>query len=286
MLSYGARYDNYELLDDRQVEYSASGFSPNINITYVINDDFSIYTGYAQAMRGQKVKELFVLGYYSNEEGLSEEIAKNYEIGFNYMANGLTLSADIYRSDILDAVSTAKNLEGTSSVELKNVGDIKNIGFNASARYSWSDFSLGLGYSNSNPEWENHINPILTGQPLSDQDWSIGTSVGNAWVVDFNYAIHRDVELSWVANFSERLTDTGVDVWTGEHLPEKSGYAVHDITAKWYVMGSEDLSLNAAVKNVFDKFYYDHATYGTYGPIDSGVAEAGRDFRLTLAWQF
>jgi len=286
MLSFGVRYDDYELLDDRQVKYSSNGFSPNLNLTYAFNDDFSVYTGFAQAMRGQKVKELFVLGYYTNEEGLSEEIANNYEIGFNYMADGLNLSADIYHSQIRDAVSIAKNLEGTSASELKNVGDIKNTGFNASARYSWSDFSLGLGYSNSNPEWEDHINPILVGQPLSDQDWSIGTSVGNAWVVDFNYAIHSDVELSWIANFAERLTDTGVDVWSGEHLPEKRGYAVHDLTAKWYVMGREDLTLNAAVKNIFDKFYYDHATYGTYGPIDTGVAEAGRDFRITLGWQF
>jgi len=286
MLSFGVRYDDYELLDDRQKKYSSNGFSPNINITYAFNNDFSIYTGYAQAMRGQKVKELFVLGYYTNEEGLSEETAKNYEIGFNYMANGLTLSADIYRSDILDAVSTSKNLDGVSSSELKNVGDIKNVGFNASARYSWSDFSIGLGYSNSNPEWEDHINPILVSQPLSDQDWSIGTSVGNTWVFDFNYAIHTDVELSWLANFSQRLTDTGVNVWDGEQLPEKRGYAVHDLTAKWYVMSRDDLTLNAAIKNIFDKFYYDHATYGTYGPVDSGIAEAGRDFRLTLTWQF
>ncbi len=286
MLSYGVRYDDYELLDDRQVKYDSNGFSPNVNATYAFNDHFSIYTGYAQAIRGQKVKELFVLGYYSNEEGLSEETAKNYEIGFNYMANGLTISGDIYRSDILDVVSTAKNLEGTSSSELKNVGDIKNVGFNINARYSWSDFSLGLGYSNSNPEWQEHINPILVGQSLSDQDFSVGTSVGNTWVIDLNYAVHADVELSWVANISERLTDAGVNVWTGDQLPEKSGYAVHDIMAKWYVMGSESLSLNVAVKNIFDKFYYDHATYGTYGPIDTGVAEAGRDFRLTLAWQF
>jgi hemoglobin/transferrin/lactoferrin receptor protein len=286
MLSYGVRYDDYELIDDRSVKYTSNSFSPNLNLTYAFNDDFSIYTGYAQAMRGQKVKELFVLGYYTNEAGLSEETAKNYELGFNYMSNGLSISADVYRSDILDTVSTAKQVEGVSANELKNVGDIKNIGFNASARYSFSDYSFGLSYSNSNPEWDDHINPILIGQPLSDQDWSVGTSVGNAWVVDFNYAVHTDIELSWIANFSERLTDTGVNVWDGSRLPEKSGYAVHDLTAKWYVMGSDDLTLNLAVKNIFDKFYYDHATYGTYGPIDSGIAEAGRDFRVTVAWQF
>jgi hemoglobin/transferrin/lactoferrin receptor protein len=286
MLSYGLRYDDYELIDDKQVKHTSNGFSPNINLTYAFSDNFSVYTGYAEAMRGQKVKELFVLGYYTNEDGLSEETAQNYELGFKYMSDGLIVSADVYRSDILDAVSTVKNLDGTSSSELKNVGDIKNIGFNVNVRYSWSDFSLGLGYSNSNPEWEEHINPILDGQALSDQDWSIGTSVGTSWVFDFNYAIHRDVELSWVSNFSERLTDAGVNVWDGEALPDKSGYAVHDLTAKWYVMGREDLSLNLAVKNIFDKFYYDHATYGTYGPIDSGIAEAGRDFRVTVAWQF
>ena len=68
----------------------------------------------------------------------------------------------------------------------------------------------------------------------------------------------------------------------------KAGYGVHDVYANWQPRGKQGPSLNLAVKNLFDKFYYDQATYGWNGYQNKqlGYAEAGRDVRLETAWTF
>lgn len=48
-----------------------------------------------------------------------------------------------------------------------------------------------------------------------------------------------------------------------------------------------NLVVNLTVHNVFDKFYYDHGTFG-FDPdsqILIGLPEPGRDVRLTFTWQ-
>lgn len=285
-LSYGVRFDDYSLEDDRGVKFDSNGFSPNLNVSYQFNDNLSLYSGFAQALRGQKVKELFVLGYYENDANLSEEIAKNYEVGFKYIGDALVLTGDVFVSYIDDAVSTSKNNEQIESSILTNVGDIKNDGFNLSARYHFDLFSASLAFGRSQPKWESHINEHLTGSPLTDQDWSIGTTSGDTWTAALHYSPMSDLEMTWQARIVSRLTETGVNVWDNSQLPEKPGYAVHDLQAKWYPFSDESFTVNAAIKNMFDKYYFDHASYGSLGPIDTGIAEAGRDVRITLAWQF
>ena len=43
LLSIGARYDWYDYEDDDGQEFTEDGFSPNIALTYVVNDYLSIY---------------------------------------------------------------------------------------------------------------------------------------------------------------------------------------------------------------------------------------------------
>ncbi|MBQ4844698.1 TonB-dependent receptor [Pseudoalteromonas sp. MMG005] len=285
-ISTGVRYDNYELVDDNGVTMNSNGFSPNINMSYAITNAFSLNAGFAQALRGQKVKELFVLGYYDNDINLKEEQANNFEVGFKYLGDRLTVTGNVFDSTIKDAVSTVKNNDSIEHTLLTNVGDIENSGYNLQARYRFDDTSINVNYNHSKPKWENHVNPALSGTAISDQDWSIGTSSGNTLTAGINYTVSDDLEVSWNSRFVQRLTNSGVNVWSNQALPEKAGYAAHDLQATWYVMGSEELVVEAAVKNIFDKFYYDHATYAALGPVDSGLAEPGRDARLTLVWKF
>ncbi|MDK2597221.1 TonB-dependent receptor domain-containing protein [Pseudoalteromonas obscura] len=284
-ISTGVRYDNYELDDDNGHNFDSSGFSPNVNLTYELTPELSVNTGYAKAVRGQKVKELFVLGYYDNDVNLRKEVAENIEFGFKYLGDNLVVQADVFVSTIDDAVSTAKNLETQAAHILSNVGDLENKGLNINARYSFEKVSLSLAFNSSSPEWKTHINPALAGTPISDQDWSIGTSVGDTLTLGADYSLTDSIELAWQARLVKRLDDAGTYVWDNTQLPEKVGYGVHDLKATWYITDNENLKLDVAIKNVFDKFYYDHATYAALGPIDTGVAEPGRDIRATITWQ-
>lgn len=285
-VSAGVRYDHYELIDDNNATLTSSGLSPNLNISYQFSDTFSLNTGYAQAIRGQKVKELFVLGYYDNDVNMTKEVAQNYEVGFKYLGDKLTLKGDLFQSSIKDAVATAKNFDGIQQNFLTNVGEVQNKGFNVSAKYDFDLFSVSLAYNQSKPVWKKHINPALVGAAISDQDWSIGTSVGNTLTTALHYHFTDSLELVWQGRFVAGLKNTGVDVWTNATLPEKPGYAVHDLKATWHILKDESLSLDVAVKNLFDKFYYDHATYAPLGAIDAGIAEPGRDIRATLSWRY
>ncbi|KZN44686.1 TonB-dependent receptor domain-containing protein [Pseudoalteromonas luteoviolacea] len=284
-VSAGVRFDKYELTDDNKQDFDSSGFSPNLNLTYEITQEFSVNTGYAKAIRGQKVKELFVLGYYDNDKNMRKEVAENVELGFKYLGDNLVVQADVFQSTIDDAVSTAKNLESQSPYLFSNVGDLENKGFNINGRYSFDQAAVSFAYNSSRPKWKSHINPALVGTAISDQDWSIGTSVGDTLTLGVDYTVTDVLEVAWQARFVKRLDDAGTYVWDNTQLPEKVGYSVHDLKATWYITNDEKVKLDVAVKNIFDKFYYDHATYAALGPIDTGVAEPGRDIRATITWQ-
>jgi len=66
---------------------------------------------------------------------------------------------------------------------------------------------------------------------------------------------------------------------------------VVDLFAWWKPLASENVTLYAAVYNLFDEDYIAHASVGDYTSIPgygivSGVREPGRNFRLTAAFRF
>ncbi|MEC8429688.1 MAG: hypothetical protein VXZ35_14720, partial [Pseudomonadota bacterium] len=69
---------------------------------------------------------------------------------------------------------------------------------------------------------------------------------------------------------------------------EKPSYTTVDAFAEWQV--TQELSLNLAVINLFDKQYREHASVGDFtdnpGYMTVGPWEAGRDVRLSLTYDF
>ncbi|MFW5825757.1 MAG: TonB-dependent receptor domain-containing protein, partial [Marinobacter sp.] len=90
MLSGGFRYDWFELEEETQdQDFSESGLSPNLGFSFDAADRLNLYGGWARAVRGTQVKELFVLDYYQNAADREEETADNYEIGAVYRQGNL-----------------------------------------------------------------------------------------------------------------------------------------------------------------------------------------------------
>ncbi|MEZ9060216.1 TonB-dependent receptor domain-containing protein [Vibrio pelagius] len=264
----GARYDWYELEDNKDQKFDSSGFSPNAGLDYKITPSINVFASYAEAFRGQQIKELFVIDYKENDPNRKPEKAQNTEFGMAYQAQDLAIGATFFYSEIEDVVGD----NGT----ITNVGDLKNKGINAYISYQFDQLRTRLSYSQSRPE--------LNGEPLSDDSMNIGTSVGDTWVLDLGYTVTDNVELGWNARFVERLTD----VADPSAHPEKPGYGVHDLYAQWIPMSNDKLTFTLSVKNVFDKFYFDHASYMEYigSPVAQGYASAGRDFRFNASYSF
>lgn len=269
LLTAGARYDHYRLTDTEDQKFSASGISPNIGARYQISDSLVFNAGYARALRGPKVKEAYLLGYATNSPDLKEEKADNLEVGLSYNQNSLTLEGTAFVSRIDDFVD---RVDRTTMI---NTGDVKSVGFSLFAGYEWEQTHASLSFS--------HVRPELDGEPLSDGDMSIGTSTGDKWVANVHHMMpEHHLTLGWNGTFVHRLED----VATGR--TEKAGYGRHDVYVRWLPTADEDLSLTLTVNNLFDKQYMDHGSYGvsTSSGDTIGLAEPGRDIRLSLAARF
>lgn len=270
-LTAGARYDYYTLEDNNNQEFKSGDLSPNVGVNFSPAQGLELYASHAQAFRGAQVKELYVI-YRTNEADLSPEKAYNNEVGVSYRVNEFSVGANYFASTIEDAIGYSYD-----SRTIANLGDLTTSGVNAYVGYDNRFLSSRLSYSYANPE--------LDGEALTDDSTSLGTSMGAKWVLDTTYYASDNLEFGWTGTFVQRY-DEVFDDGAGGGYDEKPGYGVHDIYAQWLPV--QDFTLTFSVKNIFDKYYKDHASYSEYTSYTraSGTANPGRDFRLSAAYQF
>lgn len=268
-LDAGIRYDNYDLDEDNGQNHSSDGVSPNLGLTYQLTQELTVRGGYASALRGVVVKEAYLLGYAEYDSEVKEQKADNLELGIDYAQHGFSAGATAYQSKIKDAL-------GRNGRVISNVGDIKTKGFTLYAAQRWDATDLSVSYNYNRPE--------LDGEPLDDGNLSLGTSTGDTLVASLSHVLPQyNLELGWSTEVVQRLTELPDD------RQPKAGYNVHDVYAYWTPKGNDDLSLTLTVKNLFDRGYLSHGSYGVDTDDDVtviGLNEPGRDIRLTLAAKF
>lgn len=276
LLSAGVRWDRYRLDDNNDQSFEEDGVSPNVNLAWTPIDTLTLRAGYAEAFRGPTTHDTFKLDRAQNAPDLEAERARNVEVGFDYYYRNFTLSGEVYRSEIRDAI--ADPLFGP--VIYQNIGDLESDGFLISTGYTWQALTAGLSFHHNDAE--------VNGDPLTVYEHNLlGNTIGDTWVADLVYRFNRNLEFGWRGRFVEGIDDLETSVGT----IDKPGYGVHDLFAEWLPTGDRDLRLNLTVKNVTDKQYLDHASNADYQHIPGyegvvGLPEPGRDIRLGLALRF
>jgi len=212
---------------------------------------------------------------------LEAEKAKNIELGLDYRNNRFYTGLGIYRTTIDDLIlrnppwsSTVSNLEDSVEIE----------GYFLSLGYSTHRFGIAAKYLSADAE--------VDGQSATRYVYgSKVNSIGDTLSLDAHYQLSAKVEAGWIAEFVKGI-DTIEQTVGGEDLTlDKPGYAVHNIYLQWLPLKSDQLSLNLAINNLFDKQYLSHASVedyqnnASYGGI-VGSPEAGRDIRLSARYQF
>ena len=273
LLSIGTRYDWYEYQDDDGEDFKDSGFSPNIGLTYFINDYLSVYANASYVVRGVGVTESYFVDRDTNDPNLKAETAENYEIGLTYDDDKLFFGVELFKQEI-NEVQGEVSLGG-GNFQRQNVGDLQAYGYSAYAGYRFdSNFTFTLSVSESKPEYED--------TPLAYDSFGFGASSGRTWVADLNYAIpSMNLKLGWLSKFVEELSHVPND---HDHV---GAFDVHDFYLQWRPTGKDDWTINLAVKNVFDRHYFDHTTYLTHPTLGQlGQPDAGRDFRIEFIYKF
>jgi hemoglobin/transferrin/lactoferrin receptor protein len=284
LLALGARYDWYDYDDNHGQHFSSDGLSPNANLTWQLNDALSLRMAASRTVRGAGLKETFMLDngpgplIYRNATTLKEETARNAEVGMNYEHGPWSLKGALFSMTIDDYLSLLYRGGPSPTATRENVGQVKSRGYELGGAWRNGPLQASLSVSDAKPR--------LNGADLGDGDFSLGTALGRNWRLGLDYQLAAPrIDLGWQARIAESISyQPGVD----NDPVKKDGYVVHDLHASWQPLGADRLRLTLSIRNLFDKAYYDQATYGydSSRGIMLGYAEPGRDVRLDMSWKF
>ncbi|XZG70474.1 TonB-dependent receptor domain-containing protein [Chitinibacteraceae bacterium HSL-7] len=275
----GLRYDDWDYTDNHGQNYQSDGVSPSASVSWQVFAPLELRAGYAKALRGVGLKEAFMLdiAQWKNEANIEAEEADNTEVGFRFVQGGFELKGNLYHQ-VIDNFITTYACPARRGGCRGNTGQAKVDGYELAAIYRIGALRTSLSVADADTEHAN--------EAFGDGDLGLGTSTGRTWVTRVDYAIAgAGVQLGWMGRFVESLDYTAVGTNTQRTKP---GYGVHDIYVSWQPLKKDTLTLNFAVKNVFDQQYYDQASYawnGAQGKI-LGYAEPGRDVRVEANWTF
>ena len=263
-------------------KFAADGFSPNVGVSYQLTPSFSVNASYAEALRGRQTMETFLLDSRMNDPEVEAEESENTEVGFEYYREAFGFSGTFYRARIDNAINDQRiPVNGIPRWVFRNIGDIETEGFDLRVSYDWTQVQAGLSYSDFDSELLSDDGDL---ELNAFDHGALGNTIGNTWTADLAYQVTDALELGW----NGRLVESLKNIRTSAGTVDKSGYAVHDIYAQWFV--TPDFNVTFTVKNLFDKYYIDHATNGSFEHIPGyegivGLSEPGRDLRLTLSWR-
>ena len=288
LLSYGVRYDDYDfeqniLLDeyygepvtDVAASIDDSELSFNVGLAYELNQHWTLGLGFAQAARGKQIGDGFT------------------EASIEDSANNLNAKLSVYRSSLDDVIFEGYEGNGV----FNNIGTLDTSGIEFDVAYRWNEVDLFLGFSTADTELkprDDLYNVSYSSIDINGYEFvGLGNSRGDTWVAGADYDISPDVSVGLsVAKVDSIDIDTlhqAVDLaWTDSlYRLNKPSYTTVDIYVKWHV--TNNLMLNLAVSNLFNKLYIDHSSVGDYREVFAtviGPYEAGRDIRLSVSYDF
>lgn len=271
-VGYGGRYDYYQLDTYAGHHLVAKGMSPNANLRYLLSDSWAFKLGYARALRGPSVKQVFAIKSSPSGPDLKEEKASNTEVSLEYSDDRFSAGISAFATEIKDVIGFEGTI-GPQNRTYENLGDLKTLGYSLWLEQHWDNTTLRAVYSVTDPE--------LNGEPLNDKYVGVGTAFGNRLVINASHYIWKhNLELGWQGTFVKALNNP--DPITGK----KPGYGVHNLYMQWHPSTHENVELTLSVHNLFDHEYYDHATF-RYDPQSGdeiGIPALGRDVRLAMRW--
>jgi len=293
---YGVRWDDYEL-ETGLGKASDSTLSPNVGVNYQLSEASNIYANYGQASRMSGTIPftwmMHIADGYTYSSDLNAEKSERAEIGYDYTKDGLfkprdrfRFEASLFRTEIDDLILSKSGLTnsagktsvaGEAGIALTDMvnSDKTHIakGFELKASYFIDNYYASIAYT----QLDTNTTIESAGEPLT-----IRRVAGfDSKKLVFNAGIEV------VDGFALDYTLTGVADIDNNQL-KRSGYAVHDINARYKPHNNSPWTFYAAVHNLTDQYYAPHTTLvaGDFMTSDNYRREIGRDIRLSVKYEF
>jgi hemoglobin/transferrin/lactoferrin receptor protein len=264
-VSAGVRWDRYDAdaYDGTNVEQD--GFSPNLTAILTPIEGLKLRATYAEAIRGYQPNQP-ILDTVTVDPSADYERSRNLEFGAEYEFGRYYVGATVYKLTIDDLLEMSSKTNA-----ITNYADYENVGYEIVLGAKFENLDLRAGVTENDPEAT-----FFADDSTSNSNTLLNSKIGRSWFANAEYKFDDlNLTLGWRVDYVESTT---ADSRNGPS--EKKSYVVHDAFARWQPSQIDSLSVNLTVANIFDKFYYDHSSFGTFFP------ESGREVSLALTYQF
>jgi iron complex outermembrane receptor protein len=278
-LTVAARYTNIKQ-NNYGDNFKADKISPRVGLSYSIDDNTSAYALYDQSFTPQS-------GLFRDGSTAKPLTGNSYEIGvkrdwFNGKWNTTLSIYNIRKENAISGDPTDPTYKysildgktGVKGVEFDLKGEIVK-GFNAIFNYAYTD--------NEYKEAINYINPVTNTTEIlhkkGDKVAGYAKHTVNGWL---NYTFTSGTLEGFGLSFGgSYLADRTSWTWDSTGATKAmNDYLKFDTGASWE---NSKIRVNLNIFNVFNRYLYSGANYGTYYYYQ---AEAPRNWRFSIAYKF
>ena len=289
-LSFGVRHDDFET----SFRESSSGNSKtlfNLGGDVEVGGGFNLFAGYGGAVRGAGTIPIHFAGnvvegvlFNGEPDGkIQPETSGSTEAGFRWRGglhpnrnDRLDLRLYGYRTRISDPIVYEQpgsgGLGGRPVTEFRNAEEtITFEGVELRSNYNLGPLRASLSLARMRTLDLPNLPQFLA---------RFGAPTGNRGVLNLSYEIRPTIEVGYTLTGVRRLSSVQEDQIV--FIP-RAGYSTHDIFASWRPEAVPRLDVRLAVLNLGDREYARHSTFTQNG---FATQEPGRDFRLSVGYEF
>jgi ferric enterobactin receptor len=303
MLTPGLRFDHHSIV--------GNNWSPSLNLSQGLGDDFTLKMGIAQAYKAPSLYQtnpnyiLYSKGqgcyasgtgvgcYMMGNDDLKAETSINKEIGLEFKRDGWLAGATWFRNDYRDKIEAGYAPIGQTS-KGKTKTDIYQWENIPKAVVEGLEGTLNVPVSNT-VNWTNNVTYMLqsknkeTGERLS-------VIPEYTWNSMLSWQIRQDISVqstfTWYGKQQPKKYNYKGQPATGTETNEVSPYSIVGLSGTWDA--TKNVSLTTGIDNLFDKRHWRAGNAQTtggdagymYGAGAETYNESGRTYYVSLNTHF
>ncbi|AHD02101.1 TonB-dependent receptor plug domain-containing protein [Leisingera methylohalidivorans] len=250
---------------------SPSGASGNLSLVYDVTDALSLRAGYSNVFGGIDLEDNFLFYQAWDYSALQSSRAKNIIVGADWQRGNWTLGGELFKTGI-------DNVRGVSGAGAVAGNDFESKGFNLAATYGWDSGFARFTMNSSDVEFNDAPAESFF---LVDS----GTPIGKVLAFEVQQEIPAMNLLVGGSVEAALSNDNGV---YETYTQKQESYQVLNLFAEYSPPSLGNVTIRAAIDNVFDTQYADRATYGTEYSASTinTIKEPGRNISVVATLKF
>ncbi|GFE51062.1 TonB-dependent receptor [Roseobacter cerasinus] len=275
-LSFGARADFQEFQGANGNETKDAGLSGNVSGAFDVTDNVTISGGASHVWGGVALAESFIINsnWIYPTGGITPVTANNIFFAVDTSFGDWSFDGKIFRTNLSNARVPTFNVNNAALT-----ADMRSEGFELGVGHRWESGFVRVGYAN--------IDTTINGQPSdSDTGRYLTTPIGEVITIEVVQDFERHgLRIGADAEIVLEETNT-FNPTTGAAGPALPSYEVFNAFVEYKPKAWDNLTLRAAVNNIFDETYASRATYGREFSNVTPLNEPGRSLQLSLQYTF